>query len=48
MNIPSAKEMRERVAELLAQTRYEPKPEPKTDRYGMPVVAPEPDDPDDE
>jgi hypothetical protein len=39
---------RERIAGLLASTRYWPKPESKKDKYGMPVVAPDPDDPDDE
>jgi len=32
---------RERIAELLATTRYWPKEESKTDEHGMPVVAPE-------
>jgi hypothetical protein len=48
MKIPSAKEARERVAELLGQTRYAPKEDPKRDKHGMPKLAPEPDDPDDE
>jgi hypothetical protein len=32
---------RERMAVLLATTRYWPSPESKTDKHGMPVVAPE-------
>ncbi len=39
---------RERIAELLATTRYWPRPESKKDKHGMPIIAPEPDDPDDE
>ncbi len=39
---------RERIAGLLATTRYSPKAGAKTDRHGMPVVAPETDDPEDE
>lgn len=48
MKIPPSDKTRERVGQLLAQTRYVPKPKPKTDKHGMPKVAPEPDDPDDE
>jgi len=39
---------RERIAGLLATTRYWPKAGAKPDKHGMPIVAPEPDDPDDE
>jgi len=48
LKILSSDKVRERMAELLASTRYEPRPESKTDKHGMPAVAPEPDDPDDE
>jgi hypothetical protein len=47
-NVINETTARERIAGLLATTRYEPRPESKTDKHGMPVVAPEPDDPDDE
>jgi hypothetical protein len=36
------------MAGLLSTIRYWPSPESKKDKRGMPVVAPEPDDPDDE
>ena len=39
---------REWIAGLLATTRYSPKAGAKKDKRGMPVVEPEPDDPDDE
>ncbi len=39
---------RERIAGLLATTRYSPKADAKTDKHGMPIIAREPDDPDDE
>jgi amino acid permease len=39
---------RERIAGLLATTRYFPRANAKTDKHGMPIIAPEPDDPDDE
>lgn len=48
MNIPPADEARERVADLLEATRYAPKEDPPKDRHGMPLVAREPNDPDDE
>jgi hypothetical protein len=40
--------MRETMEGLLASTRYSPKADAKTDKDGMPIIAPEPDDPDDE
>jgi hypothetical protein len=45
--LPSDK-MRETMARLLESTRYSPKADAKTDKHGMPIIAPEPDDPDDE
>ncbi len=48
MTISSAEEMRERMQELFETTRYWPDKPAKLDRFGMPKVAPEPDDPDDE
>lgn len=48
MKIPTVSKMREQIGELLASTRYTPKKDAKTDRHGMPILAPEPDDPDDE
>jgi hypothetical protein len=48
MDIPSVDETRERVGKLLKQTQYAPKIGTKTDKHGMPIVAPEPDDPDDD
>lgn len=47
MNIPTPEEQRKRIEELLASTSYFPKQDLPKDQYGMPVVAPEPDDPDD-
>ncbi len=38
---------REWIAGLLATTRYFPKAHAR-DKHGMPIIAPEPDDPDDE
>jgi len=38
----------ERIAGLLATTRYSPKADAKKDKHGMPIIAPEPADPDDE
>ena len=46
--ILSSDNVRERMAGLLASTRYFPKADAKTDEHGMPIVAPEPADPDDE
>jgi hypothetical protein len=46
--ILSPDKVRETMAGLLATTSYEPRPESKKDKYGMPIVAPEPADPDDE
>ncbi len=48
MRILAADKMRERMEGLLASTRYWPKEDAKTDKHGMPIVAPEPNDPDDE
>ena len=47
-NVITEATARERMAVLLATTRYWPRPESKTDRHGMPIVAPDPADPDDE
>lgn len=47
MEISAPQEMRERMARLLETTRYDGK-EVSKDKYGMPIVEPEPDDPDDE
>lgn len=41
-------EMRKQVADLLATTRYTPETEIPLDEHGLPIIAPEPDDPDDE
>lgn len=46
--IPTAEESRKLVGEVVETTTYHPQKEPKKDRDGMPVVKPEPDDPDDE
>jgi len=46
--ILSSDNVRERMAGLLASTRYFPKEDAKTDEHGMPIIAPEPADPDDE
>ena len=48
LKILSSDKVRETMAELLATTRYFPKADAKKDKYGMPVVAPERADPDDE
>ncbi len=48
MKIPTIAEMREGMTELLETTRYFPEPDIPKDKHGMPIVAPEPDDPDDE
>jgi hypothetical protein len=48
MNIISPKQAREEIAKLLAETRYAPGKKIPKDKHGMPIVAPEPDDPDDE
>ncbi len=39
---------RERMAELFETTRYWPKAGARRDKHGMTIIAPEPDDPDDE
>jgi len=46
--ISSPEETRERMGKWLDTTRYEPKPAIKKDKHGMPIIAPEPEDPDDE
>ncbi len=46
--ISSSEETRKRMTEWLETTHYYPKPDLELDEHGMPVVAPEPDDPDDE
>ena len=48
LKILSSDNVRERMEGLLASTRYFPKADAKTDEHGMPIVAPEPADPDDE
>ncbi len=48
LKILSSDKMRETMAELLESTRYSPRPESKKDKHGMPIIAPEPADPDDE
>lgn len=48
IDIPPKKEARDRIGDLLASTRYSPKPDPKPDKHGLPSLAPEPSDPDDE
>jgi hypothetical protein len=48
LKILSSDKVRETMEGLLASTRYSPKADAKTDKHGMPIVAPEPDDPDDE
>ncbi len=48
MNIPSPKRAREKIAKLISQTRYSPEKKIQKDKHGMPVVAPDPADPDDE
>jgi len=48
VEVPSIAEMHDSIAELLACTRYFPEQDFPKDKYGMPIVAPEPDDPDDE
>jgi hypothetical protein len=49
VNILSPQRARELMTELFATTRYATgdSPIPK-DKHGMPIIAPEPDDPDDE
>lgn len=47
MEIQPIARMREVIAELLQTTRYYPDDIP-TDEFGMPILEPEPDDPDDE
>jgi hypothetical protein len=39
---------RERIAGLLATTRYSPRAGARRDKHGMPIIAPEAADPDDE
>lgn len=48
MEIPSVKERKKIMDEMIETTSYHPKKEPERDKDGMPIVAPEPDDPDDE
>ena len=48
MKILSSDKVRETMEGLLASTRYFPKEDAKKDKHGMPIIAPEPDDPDDE
>lgn len=48
MKIPTVSETREQMQELLETTRYHPDKPAKLDKFGMPKVAPEPNDPDDE
>ena len=48
VSVINATTARERIAGLLATTRYFPSPGSKKDKYGMPVVALEAADPDDE
>ncbi len=48
VSVINATTARERMAGLLATTRYSPKAGARRDKHGMPIVAPEPDDPDDE
>ena len=48
LRILSPDKMRETMEGLLASTRYFPRPESEKDKHGMPIVAPEPADPDDE
>jgi hypothetical protein len=38
--ILSPDKVRERIAGLLATTRYFPKADAKTDKYGMPIIPP--------
>lgn len=47
VKVPSESEQRKAIEKLLSSTRYDGK-EPRKDKDGMPRVAPEPDDPDDE
>lgn len=47
MNILTTAEMDEQISELLQSTSYDGEEVPK-DEHGMPIVAPEPEDPDDE
>ena len=48
MKILSPDNVRETMEGLLESTRYFPPAFGTADKHGMPVVAPEPDDPDDE
>lgn len=48
IKIPTAAEQRELMTELFETTRYFPEQDIPKDEYGIPIVAPEPDDPDDE
>lgn len=48
VKIPNARESEKLVGELVETTTYHPRKEPRRDRDGMPRVAREPDDPDDE
>lgn len=46
VEIQSAKEGRKVMDEMFATIRYHPKTDIKLDKHGMPIVAPEPHDPD--
>ncbi len=46
--ILSSEEASKRIAELLETTHYFPEPDLERDEYGMAIVEPEPDDPDDD
>ncbi len=48
MKILSPDKVRETMEGLLATTRYWPEDAGEKDKYGLPAVAPEPHDPDDE
>jgi hypothetical protein len=48
LQILSPDKMRETMDGLLATIRYSPSAFGKTDKHGMPIIAPERDDPDDE
>lgn len=47
VKVSSTAKVRKQMSEFLGTTRYVP-PSVKTDKNGMPVVAPDPNDPDDE
>ncbi len=48
MKILTASEVRKQMKEFLATTRYVGEEKVKRDRHGMPIVPPDPEDPDDE